>query len=217
MSIADGVTDGLAALVDVLPANPYLASCVGAAAAGVLVGGVWTASNPARMTAGHRPALTPTHLHRKATTVERASEAPLEIPLDVVPKDSQGRTPFDIIGADAITTAVEQFYSKLCADPDLTAFFHHIDMANLKRHQALFIGQLWGGPVVFPLERLAEAHQHLNISSEQYWRVCGHLMVTLTRLDVPHWICVFTMTRLYQARNLIIVQEPAPSAARPEV
>lgn len=218
MSLTSQLTEGLTALHGTLPANPHLASLVVAGAGAVALAATWSALNPLRMSADSAPALTPTHLHRQSRNVRDAAAEPLDIPLDVIPKDDGQRTPFDIVGADNIRAVVDQFYSKLCADPDLAEFFHHIDMAGLKRHQALFIGQLWGGPVHFPLERLAEAHQGLGISPEKYWRVVGHLMVTLTHVNVPDWICVFTMTRLYQARNLVIAQRElsADSAAAAE-
>lgn len=133
----------------------------------------------------------------------------LDIPLDVVPRDAQERTPYDVVGHDALVSVVDQFYSKVMSDPDLLPFFDRpgVDMVALKRHQALFIGQLWGGPVTFPLDVLKRAHRGLRISPEKYWRVVGHLMVTLTHNDVPDWICVFTATRLYQARNLVIDED----------
>lgn len=213
MSVTDTVTTGLIAVTDVLPPNPYVVAGLAAATGAVVISGGWLAASPAGMSASE-PALTPTHLHRKSTNVRDASTQPLDVPLDTVPTDGNGNTPYDVVGPDAIRAAVDQFYNRLCGDPDLSDYFHHIDMAQLKKHQALFIGQLWGGPVFCPLERLAEAHQNLQISPERYWRVAGHLMVTLTHLDVPDWVCVFTMTRLYQARNLIIAQEQ-PSAAAP--
>jgi hemoglobin len=143
--------------------------------------------------------------HRRGE--HRPVGAPLLIPLDVIPRDEAGKTPYDVVGAASIAAAVDQFYSKVRADPELADIFTDVNMAALKRHQALFIGQLWGGPVVMSLADLGAKHQPLQLGPERYWRVAAHLMVTLTHLNVPDWICVFTMTRLYQARNLIIVRE----------
>lgn len=215
MTLASGLMDGLEALA-ALPGGGYGAGAVVAAAGAVVIGTGWRLTNPAPITDDNRPTLSP-HT-RKAPHMQEAVVAPLDIPLDVVPRDDQGRTPYDLIGHNAIVTAVDQFYSKVCSDPDLSDFFADIDMPALKRHQALLVGQLWGGPVAFPLERLHEVHQPLGISADQYWRVCGHLMVTLTHLNVPDWICLFTMVRLYQARTLVVAgrspaADPAPAAA----
>lgn len=219
-------------LDQVLPDQPYLAGVVAAVVAAVLLGVLWRYTDPSpidrlptltaqavladranaedamRMarsgTAGQGRRRAP---RRPAATDDQPVLAPLEIPLDVIPRDKFGQTPYDVVGPAALKDAVDQFYSKIRADPDLAGYFDDIDMATLKRHQALFIGQLWGGPVVMPLADLATKHQRLQISSERYWRVAAHLMVTLTHLNIPDWICVFTMTRLYQARNLVIVRE----------
>lgn len=212
MSLTQHLMNGLDSLTS-LPGGQVTAVAVVTAATGAAILTAWNASNPVPIGPGGTPRLSP----RKTTAappVSQATVAPLDIPLDVVPKDDRGRTPYDIVGTDAIAAAVEQFYSKVCADPELEEFFTSVDMKQLKRHQAAFIAQLWGGPVSIPLERLAAAHQHLRISPERYWRVAGHLMVTLTHLEVPDWICIFTMTRLYQARTLIVTQEWLPPATR---
>lgn len=201
MTLASGLMDGLNALAE-LPGGGYVAGAAVAGVGALVIGTGWSLTNPAPITDDNRPTVTP-HT-RKAPHMEEAVVAPLDIPLDVVPRDDRGRTPYDLVGHDAIVTAVDQFYSKVCSDPDLSDFFAQIDMKTLKRHQALLIGQLWGGPVVFPLERLHDVHQPLQISADQYWRVVGHLMTTLTHLNVPDWICLFTMVRLYQARTLIV-------------
>jgi hemoglobin len=209
MFLTAGLMDGLTALAE-LPGGGYGAGSVVAGVSAVLVGTAWQLTNPIRIANADLPTLTPSS--REAPHMSEAVVAPLDIPLDVIPRDDQNRTPYDIVGADTIRTVVDQFYSKVCADPDLADFFTNIDVKALKRHQALFIGQLWGGPVAYELEALAQAHQRLGISPERYWRVAGHLMVTLTHVNVPDWICIFTMTRLYQARALVIAQD-TPSAA----
>lgn len=219
-----------AALDRVLLDQPYIAGVVAAVVAAVLLGVFWRYTGPTPI--GSRPTLTAQTVladradaedamtvvmtgrtgpakgaHRASTPADQPIATTLEIPLDVVPRDKIGQTPYDVVGAATIKVAVDQFYSKVCADPELADFFADLDMAALKRHQALFIGQLWGGPVVMPLGDLATKHQGLQISSARYWRVAAHLMVTLTHLNVPDWICIFTMTRLYQARNLVIARD----------
>lgn len=201
-----------------LMAEPYLAGVAAAVVVGLLVGVCWRLADPDPT--GRRPTLTASPLLAQRVAAQdamtmamkggaqhRASAADSGIPLDVIPKDKAGRTPYDVVGPNAIKSVVDQFYTKVCGDPTLADFFAGADMATLKRHQALFIGQLWGGPVVMPLADLAAKHQPLMISPEQYWRVAAYLMVTLTHNNVPDWVCVFTMTRLYQARDLVITRQ----------
>lgn len=205
-----------------LMAEPYLAGGAAAVVAGLLIAVCWYLADPDPI--GRRPTLTaPPVLAQRAAAQDAMAMAmaggarhrqsaddngtTLEVPLDVIPKDKAGRTPYDVVGPNAIKSVVDQFYTKICGDPTLADVFVDVDMATLKRHQALFIGQLWGGPIFMPLADLATKHQPLNISPERYWRVAAHLMVTLTHNNVPDWICVFTMTRLYQARDLVITRQ----------
>lgn len=216
MSLTSTLFDGLETLT-AIPGGPYAAAGVAAVGGFVLIGGVWRSLNPyPKHERRYRPTLTsPRHAPIGGGPVRTVPL--LEIPLDIIPRDEDGLTPYDVVGPDSIRVAVDQFYSGVTADPDLTDFFTGVDIERLKRHQALLIGQLWGGPVEFPLKALADAHAKLSITPALYWRVVGHLMVVLTRLDVPAWICVFTMTRLYQARSLIISPDnpldPDPEAA----
>ncbi len=197
-------------LADV-PGGPYAAAGIAAVGGGSLIYGVWSSLNPyPRHERRYRPSLRDARPGRKTIPLEEVhmAQSPLDIPLDVVPRDAEtGLTPFDLVGVDRIRTVVDQFYSAVCTDPDLMGYFDGIDIERLKRHQTLLIGQLWGGPVEFPLKALTDAHSRLRITPDVYWKVVGHLMVTLTRAGVPDWICIFTMTRLYQARTLIIVTD----------
>jgi hemoglobin len=200
MSLSNAAVALLTDAAAVLPSQPHAAGAVVAAVTGAAVWGGWQLSRPPR-----DGAPTPTLIEpRQAPRMAETDTPLLHIPLDVIPTDDQGRNPYDLVGPDAIRAVVDQFYSKVTADPDLGPMFDGVDMAALKRHQALFIGQLWGGPVRYKLTALRAAHARLDISPDRYWKVVGHLMVTLTHVGVPDWVAVFTMTRLYQARELII-------------
>lgn len=222
MSLTSTLFDGLETLTEI-PGGPYVAAGISAVAGGSLIALVWRSLNPYPV---HERRYRPTLVGRRPGRIPlekiAVSQSPLDIPLDVVPRDEvTGRTPYDIVGPDAIRVVVDQFYSAVCADPDLSGFFTGVDIERVKRHQTLLIGQLWGGPVAFPLKALADAHAHLGITPESYWKVVGHLMVTLTRAGVADWISIFTMTRLYQARNLIIsagnpLDPETPPAPDPE-
>lgn len=215
MTLTERVNDGLRAAVDVMPAHPYVTGLAAATVgAGVIAAG-WHWANPDRRAAYATPILSMSRIRGRAD-VSATGPDPLDIPLDFIPQDAQGRTPFEVIGAGGVRVVVDQFYNKLLGDPTLSPFFDHVDLPRLRQHQALLVGQLWGGPVHYELGALAKAHHPLDISPEQYWRVVGHFMGTLTHEDVPGWICVFTMTRLYQARTFIIRQPPAVVAERAE-
>ncbi len=87
-------------------------------------------------------------------------------------------------GEGTIKALVEEFYQRVTADPSLQPMFKGVDMGNLKRHQALFISQALGGPKQYDGRSMYQAHKHLNITSEQFDAVAGHLVATLHSLNV---------------------------------
>ena len=88
-------------------------------------------------------------------------------------------------GAPAVTEAVERFYRRLLADPDLSGFFAGTDLPRLKRHQVALISQVLEGPKEYAGRELAEAHRGMGITPDQYAAVGNHLTAVLEELAVP--------------------------------
>lgn len=82
-------------------------------------------------------------------------------------------------GADAVTTVVQLFYDRVLADPALAGYFTDVDLPRLKRHQVLLISQVLGGPAAYDGRDLRDAHVGLQITSNHYSRVFGHLVAVL--------------------------------------
>ena len=91
----------------------------------------------------------------------------------------------EIGGSEAVTAAVEQFYERVTADPELAPYFEGTDMARLKGHQRMFIAVAIGGPEKYVGRSMGEAHARLNIVPAHFDLVVGHLVATLTALGVP--------------------------------
>ena len=85
---------------------------------------------------------------------------------------------------NGIRTAVDDFYERVTADPELKGYFDGVDMAQLRSHQALLLIQVTGGPARYEGRDLAAAHRGLEITSADYERVVAHLAATLTSLGV---------------------------------
>ena len=83
-----------------------------------------------------------------------------------------------------IRTAVDDFYARLVADPEVAHFFEGIDLARLRRHQTALLSQVTGGPVEYSGRELAAGHAGLGITDADFDRVVGHLVATLTDLGV---------------------------------
>ncbi|MET8911723.1 group 1 truncated hemoglobin [Micromonospora sp. NPDC004551] len=88
-------------------------------------------------------------------------------------------------GAAAVKAAVELFYDKVLADPELAGYFTAVNMSEQRRHLALMLAVVLGGPNEYAGRGLAEAHQPLNIPVAHYAKVGEHLTATLSELGVP--------------------------------
>jgi hemoglobin len=92
---------------------------------------------------------------------------------------------FERLGQEAgIRTAVDDFYVRVVADPQLAPYFEGIDLPRLRRHQTALLSQVTGGPVEYTGRDLAAGHAGLGITPEDFDRVVGHLVATLTALGV---------------------------------
>jgi hemoglobin len=64
-------------------------------------------------------------------------------------------------GAGALRTAVDGFYVRVLAGPDLAPLFTRTDLDRLKAHQRSFIAPAIGGPEIFSGRDMASAHAGL--------------------------------------------------------
>ncbi len=104
-------------------------------------------------------------------------------------RNSEEKTDYDRIGGGpAVRQVVERFYALVLADPALSPFFENADLARLKRHQALLISQVLGGPAEYEGRALAQAHSGMGITKDDFGRVVLHLVVALREARVPQEI-----------------------------
>jgi hemoglobin len=88
-------------------------------------------------------------------------------------------------GAPAVHVAVDDFYTRVLADPNLAPFFTDVNLARLKSHQRAFIAAAIGGSEIYAGRDMAAAHAGLDIADADFDAVVGHLVDTLTGLGVP--------------------------------
>ena len=88
-------------------------------------------------------------------------------------------------GMVSIDVAVDRFYERVVADPELAPFFAPVDMRRLRAHQKAFLAMALGGPRRYAGRGLAEAHRHLAIDDHHVDLVAGHLAAVLAGLGVP--------------------------------
>lgn len=107
-------------------------------------------------------------------------------------------------GAAAVKAAVELFYDKVLADPDLAGYFTDVNMPEQRRHLALMLTVVLGGPNEYAGRGLAEAHQPLNIPVEHYVKVGEHLTATLVELGVPADVIADVHVVLGQVQDQVV-------------
>jgi hemoglobin len=88
-------------------------------------------------------------------------------------------------GGSAVSTVVNDFYDRVLGDPQLAPYFEGVDLARLKRHQALLVTQVLGGPENYNGRPLGEAHEGLGIDHDDFTAVVGHLAAAMEDAGVP--------------------------------
>ena len=95
------------------------------------------------------------------------------------------QTVYEALGADiGIRKAVDDFYARVVADPQLQPFFADVDMTTLRRHQVDMLVAATGGPRQYGGPDMAAAHAGRAITPVAFSRVVGHLVATLESLGV---------------------------------
>jgi hemoglobin len=87
-------------------------------------------------------------------------------------------------GTPAVSAAVDLFYERVLADPELKQFFSGINIAKLKAHQFAFLSQALDGPRQYNGSSMHDAHSHLVIEQRHFDGVAVHLVETLRELGV---------------------------------
>jgi len=101
----------------------------------------------------------------------------------MIPMSEANQTVYEALGADiGIRKAVDEFYARVVADPQLQPFFVDVDMTALRRHQVEMLVTATGGPRQYDGRDMAAAHAGRAITAEAFGRVVGHLVATLDSL-----------------------------------
>jgi len=119
-------------------------------------------------------------------------------------------------GVPAVKLAVEQFYDRVLADPELAPFFADTNMAWLKARQNAFFIQALGGPPVYKGRDMRSAHAHLPIAPRHFERVVGHLADTLRALKVPEPLVDEVLSRMAPLQDEVVNTTPAGAAPQPQ-
>ncbi|OUR68295.1 group 1 truncated hemoglobin [Bermanella sp. 47_1433_sub80_T6] len=95
----------------------------------------------------------------------------------------------NIGGENAVTAAVDIFYSKIINDTALAPFFDGMDLDRQKRMQRSFLTVAFGGPNKYSGRGMRAAHSRpvaIGLEERHFNKVAEHLQKTLIELSVPH-------------------------------
>jgi hemoglobin len=96
---------------------------------------------------------------------------------------------YGMIGGEAaLAPAVDDFYDRVLADPELRGFFAGANMARLKGRQTEFLAAALGGPLPYTGPSLRNAHRGRGIEQKHFDLVVGHLVAALDAAGVPYEI-----------------------------
>lgn len=87
-------------------------------------------------------------------------------------------------GRPALEAVIDELYERILADAEVADFFGGTDMARLKRQQADFLGQAFGGPATYRGPSMQQAHARMGVREGHFDRVAGHLESALEALGV---------------------------------
>ncbi len=88
-------------------------------------------------------------------------------------------------GYEAIEIVVEDFYTRVLADDQLSGFFAGSNMNRLKGKQVEFFAAALGGPEPYTGAPMKQVHQGRGIMMSHFALVAGHLTDSLAAAGVP--------------------------------
>ena len=84
-----------------------------------------------------------------------------------------------VVGEQAITGFIHDFYDRVVADPELKPFFKHTSMDKLRRMQREFFSAALDGPITYSGRPLSHVHHGRGITKHHFALYVNHLLDTL--------------------------------------
>src|SRR3954464_3399614 len=116
-------------------------------------------------------------------------------------------------GREAVSAAVDIFYSRVLDDPLLAPWFARVEMRRLKAHMRGFLAVALGGPEVYRGRDMGAAHAGLGVTDEAFDHVVEHLVATLIELDVPSSLIADIGARIVPLRAVVVQPQAAVSSS----
>lgn len=91
----------------------------------------------------------------------------------------------EIGGHQALEIVIDDFYTRVLADDELSGFFSGTNMNRLKGKQVEFFAAALGGPEPYTGAPMKRVHQGRGIMMHHFGLVAGHLKDSLSTAGVP--------------------------------
>ena len=112
---------------------------------------------------------------------------------------------FERLGGDpAIAAVMQRFFERILADPDLAPIFARVNVERHQRKTGTFVAAATGGPEPWTGRDMAAAHRHLRVTDDQFDAVAGHLIDTLSELEVPEDLATELVVLVASLRGEIV-------------
>ncbi len=113
---------------------------------------------------------------------------------------------------DAISAVVDRFYDRVLDDPELSPFFERTNVAWLRKHLALYIAFVAGGPAEYRGRDRKTVHERLAIQPVHFDRVADHLTAALDSLDVSPSLFNEVIALVAPLKADIVTTSPPPAS-----
>ncbi|WP_327001511.1 group 1 truncated hemoglobin [Dactylosporangium sp. NBC_01737] len=108
-------------------------------------------------------------------------------------------------GGPAVKHVVDQLYTWILSDEELSPYFATVTVESLKRHMAALLAQVLGGPAEYGGRELGEAHRGLGITDAHYTRVVDLALAALFLAHAPRDIVAAVEDTLSAVKADIVV------------
>ncbi|MHB2015835.1 MAG: group I truncated hemoglobin [Candidatus Xenobia bacterium] len=123
-----------------------------------------------------------------------------------------GKSIYDRLGGDAgMRNIVDDWYSRLVADPVLADRFNGPDRQELKTRYLKFLESFAGGPIPYRGPDLYSVHRHLRITQDEWTRTLQHMHEALLRYHIPELTAQEFLNKLGGLHNQIVYARTAPT------
>jgi hemoglobin len=115
----------------------------------------------------------------------------------------------EIGGEQAIGAALDLFYHKVLADPQVSVYFDGLDVEEIKKKQRAFLAMAFGGPSAYTGRDLRSAHalpRKRGLDEVGFETFMGHFRDTLAELGVPEPKVAEIMSIAYGGKDDVLAR-----------